>query len=452
MYELNIRTFNANDKNGNGIIENGEEKGNFINASKRLNELANSGINTVKILPVLPVSKTHAIGTAGSLFAPSEFNKINPQLKKNNAYEEMRNFINECHKKNMRVVVDLPAYAGYDLYRRNPNLFLKDNSGKPIAPNGQKDVLILDAGKENSINPQVYKLYEDFIKMMLDLSVDGIAVSMPETKPYSFWHKLITKTREYDSEMLFLAQTNPKDTNVDKLLEAGFDGYTGYYKNIQDIHSELYETIKNDISQKNVAVTANYASYDVVNPTIKHGANYSKQLIWIYATLPLNISYVDGFSTGDNYMYPLSNKKASSSLTDDNMYTMKRGMLDIYNFSRKPEGSDFDIYSEFVMANKTKTFFAEPISKGIFSILKTSNPNVISYARCYNKVTIILIANTSTSKIEKVKIKVPKINADTYVVPMKVSTNIPLIKKGEVIMDLDPLETQALLIQNFDIK
>ena len=83
IYELNIRTFNANDKNGNGIIEfdQDEESGNFINAIDRLDELKNNNINTIHVQPITPIGKTKALGTAGSLYAAAGFDSINPQLK-----------------------------------------------------------------------------------------------------------------------------------------------------------------------------------------------------------------------------------------------------------------------------------------------------------------------------------------------------------------------------------
>ena len=44
ILEVNIRTFNAQDKNGNDIIEadKGEVSGNFVNAISRLDELKDS--------------------------------------------------------------------------------------------------------------------------------------------------------------------------------------------------------------------------------------------------------------------------------------------------------------------------------------------------------------------------------------------------------------------------
>ena len=75
IYSLNIRTFNADDKDGNGIIQfsRGETSGSFINAIERLDELKSLGINTVHLLPVTPVGKIKALGTAGSLYSLSDF-------------------------------------------------------------------------------------------------------------------------------------------------------------------------------------------------------------------------------------------------------------------------------------------------------------------------------------------------------------------------------------------
>ena len=58
---VNIRTFNAKDKNGNEIIDSGEESGNFINAIERLDEIKSHGINVLHLLPVTPVGKLKAL-------------------------------------------------------------------------------------------------------------------------------------------------------------------------------------------------------------------------------------------------------------------------------------------------------------------------------------------------------------------------------------------------------
>ena len=133
---VNIRTFNANDKNNNEIIEieKGETPGNFVNAVQRLDGLKKLGINTIHLLPITPVGKVKAIGTAGSLYAISSFNEINPQLddKTNNltVKQEAANFIRECHKRGIRVIIDLPSCGSYDMYLANPNLFETDTAAR----------------------------------------------------------------------------------------------------------------------------------------------------------------------------------------------------------------------------------------------------------------------------------------------------------------------------------
>ena len=78
IYELNMRTFNANDLNGNGIIElnKGETRGNFLNAIDRLDELKDLGINAIHVMPINPVGTKQALGTAGSLYSMKEIGVI----------------------------------------------------------------------------------------------------------------------------------------------------------------------------------------------------------------------------------------------------------------------------------------------------------------------------------------------------------------------------------------
>src|SRR5574344_2699513 len=81
IYELNIRTFGAKDKNDDGIIDEtkGETRGTFLNAIPYLDDLVKLGVNTIHLLPITPVGKTKALGTAGSLYAAASFSEINPQ-------------------------------------------------------------------------------------------------------------------------------------------------------------------------------------------------------------------------------------------------------------------------------------------------------------------------------------------------------------------------------------
>ena len=162
IYEINLRTFGAQDINKDGIIEfsDGEESGTFLNAIPRLDELAQKGINTIHVLPITPVGKTKALGTAGSLYSASSFNTINPQLVSDksalSAQAQAKKFINEAHKKGISVIIDLPSCGSYDLYMERPELFVKDKTGQPVIPADWTDVRLLNAGPETAINQEVY--------------------------------------------------------------------------------------------------------------------------------------------------------------------------------------------------------------------------------------------------------------------------------------------------------
>ncbi|HNW26355.1 MAG TPA: hypothetical protein PKI94_06140, partial [Candidatus Gastranaerophilaceae bacterium] len=193
IYAVNIRTFGAKDLDRNGIIEEnlGEESGNFTNAINRLDDLKASGVNTILLMPITPTGKIKALGTAGSLYAAASFNEINPQLKTPNSKlsidDEAKNFINECHKRKIRVIVDLPCCGAYDLYLKRPELFKKDKAQNPIVPVDWTDVRLLNAGDEQNINQDVYSLYAQFVDMALALGIDGIRADVPALKPAAFW-------------------------------------------------------------------------------------------------------------------------------------------------------------------------------------------------------------------------------------------------------------------------
>ncbi len=74
------RTMNAQDFDGNGLDSGNEIKGNLVNAVGRLDEIKALGMNTLHILPIHPPGKTEAMGTAGSVYAPDDLLKIDPEL------------------------------------------------------------------------------------------------------------------------------------------------------------------------------------------------------------------------------------------------------------------------------------------------------------------------------------------------------------------------------------
>lgn len=471
IYTINIRSFNAKDANCDGIIDETEERGNFLNAIDRLDELSASGVNVIRLLPITPVGKVKALGTAGSLFAPSSFNDINPQLKAKNSNlsleAEMQKFVSECHKRNIGVIVDLPCCGSYDLYLQHPELFKKDADLNPIVPADWTDVRLLDAGTNTQINMDVYNLYASFIDFVTNEGFDGIVADVASSKTSSFWKNLISETKGRNPQFLFLAEASPYDksisqyaefTTLDKLLDAGFDGcYSGYtdFKNWQTAN-ELFSAVNKTIKlQKKYLGTKSFVSdlntHNQISPILINGPQLSDMILWLNATLPINAHYVDGFSAGDDYIYFWTNKKARKTYTDDDYYFTHRGQLDIFNFSRRPQGKYVDLFKDFILSNRVKIATRDILSNGNFVQLRTNSPNVFSYARSANSQTIVVIGNLNFKNMQNVNISVPRLSKNVLSVPIKIKS-IPTLSNGKISTTLSPGEVQVLMFNSFDIK
>ncbi|MBQ3819679.1 hypothetical protein II810_04450 [bacterium] len=468
IYEINIRTFGAQDKNKDGIIDlTTEESGNFINAIPKLNILAQKGVNTIHVLPITPVGKTKALGTAGSLYSVSSFNTINPQLANKKVNMPIKNqaikFINEAHSKGLRVILDLPSCASYDLYLKRPELFVKDKSGEPVIPADWTDVRLLNGGDEQTVNSDVYSAYKSFVDMAIELGADGIRADVAPIKPAKFWEDLIKYSRTKDPQFLWLAEAYDNQdkisdyaplTTSDKLLEAGFDGYYGSFASFKDMKTakEFTDLVVNTNAKlakypdKKSAI-GSFTTHDEMSPILVNGAKLSEMMMWLNATLPFNSYSTDGFDTGDNYIYMWANKKALKTYTDDDIYFVHRGKVDIFNFSRAPGGNDTNLSDNFVFANNFKSKNFQIIQSGVFTPLKTSKPSVFAYTMSYKDTAVIVIGNLDFRAETDVKVTVPKLSSKDSIVPIKIES-IPLIKKGTIETTLKAGEIIVLLLND----
>ena len=469
---INIRNFNSEDTNGNGVIDENEIRGNFINAIKRLDEIKALGINTLHILPITPVGKLKALGTAGSLYSISDFDKINEQLidktSKHSPKEQAKLFIDECHKREIKVIVDLPSCGSYDLFLKKPELFIKDEKLLSVVPADWTDVRLLNTGSNENLNEDLVNIHKKFIDMAFEIGADGIRADVATIKPYKFWEEIIGYARESNPEFLFLAEASdswresPSEyaqfTPYDKLLEAGFDGYYGSFFNLKNwkSSSDLYNHVKFNRKlltsyDEGKSAILSFTTHDELSPVLIHGENFSKMICWLEGTLPYNPYIIDGFTTGDDYIYPLENSKAAKTETDDDVYFVHRGKLDIFNFSRRPGGKCTSIKDDYVKAISFRRNNFDLITLGDFVPLKTNYENIFAYARSYAGKTAIVIGNLDYENIyRKVMIKIPGLNRRQKITVITGGSAIK-IYRGKLFSDLPPGGIKVLLIDNFSL-
>ena len=175
-------------------------------------------------------------------------------------------------------------------------------------------------------------------------------------------------------------------------------------------------------------------------------------VIWLNATLPINSYSIDGFATGDNYIYFWANKKADKTFTDDEYYFAHRGKMDIFNFSRRPGGRSNNLSEQFDAANKFKLYMSSVLNNGNIHIFKTSSSSVFAYAISYSKQTVLVVGNLNSRVQQEVEFKLPKFDADTkMLMPLKL-INVPHVEKNKFKTTLYPDEIQVYMIEDYEIK
>ena len=461
---INIRTFNAQDVNRNEIIDEDEISGNFLNAIDRLDEIANLGFNTLHALPITPVGRLKALGTAGSVYSAADFWSINPQLvdkdSKLSDIEQAKKFIDECHKRNIRVIIDLPSCGAYDLFLTHPELFIKDSRQCSIVPTDWTDVRLLNVGTNKKLNQDVLDAHKKFVDMVLKIGADGIRADVATIKPAAFWQEIIKYTRSKDPEFMFLAEASDSwreppsiyasFTPYDKLLQAGFDGYYGSFFNLKDWNAKQFiEHIKFnqkllDSYKEPKSVILSFSTHDEVSPILLHGEDFSIMIAWLNATLPFNAYCVDGFFNGDSYLYPWANTKAQDTETDDIYYFVHRGKIDLFNFSRKPGGDNDKILYNFKNAAAFRINNSDLIAKGNFTPLKTDNEKVFAFRRDLNKKSIIVIGNLDFKNPQyKITIKAPGVRKKNDFAILTGNENIKTAR-NKIFTDMDAGEIKVI--------
>lgn len=478
-----IRNFGAEDKTGNELLREGDIRGNFNNAVNRLDEMKKLGINTLHVLPVNPPGKQNAMGTAGSVYAPADFLKIDPALDDPNdpkdVKEEFRNFINECHKRGISVMLDLPSCASYDLFLARPELMAFEKDGTPKTPQGWNDIRMFNPWKDESkreLNPDLLQMHKDFVDMCIDLGVDGIRADVARTKPTEFWDILTTYSRQRDPEFAWLAESYTYEDaspmlnmNYDRpqdSLRAGFDSYYGQYHIFHEWHkaSDLINYVKDNINmskelEPGKSLIGSFGTHDDISIMNHGGVTYANLVSGIQATLPmLNPYYFDGYQTGDEYLYDFEGTTDKKTDTDSEECTVHRGRPDIFNFSRPLIGKHPEV-GDFMKATlDVREEYKDIIEKGSFiplPVKNNKNDQIIAYARYLNGRTLIVIANRDVNARQGGTIEIPGLSGFqklNNLFPTTGEQSILQADEGKINVDLGPGRIHLFEVNTPDIE
>lgn len=467
MMAIVPRTFTAKDLNGDDIVvlKEGEKNGTFLSAIDRLDELKNDGINTIHILPIHPMGKKNAQGTAGSLYAPEKFVNddghlaIDPMLIDKNdprtPDEQFKALIDECHKRNIKVMLDLPSCASVDMFEAEPELMAYGRNGEEKTPQGWTDIRMFEPWADEAdrtLNPALMEMHKQFVDSCIDLGIDGIRADVARAKPTEFWDELISYSHKKDPEFAWLAESytyecaspmiNMPYDRPEDLLNAGFDEYYGQYHIFHDWRnaSEFNDYIKFnlDLSHKLPAgksVIGSFLTHDDSSSMIHGGENFCKLTTILQSTIPMcNPYYIDGFQTGDYYDYQYRNKDNVETWTTKAdpktgeqvpKYDMNehRYRLALFNISRQPGGDCPDIERVMKGAMEMRAKNLDVLADRNSSFIELDkredkNDQIITYARHNNGRTILVVANKNPNRNVSGIIEIPGLKADQKLVNM----------------------------------
>ena len=463
------RTFNSKDLNNNEFIDGSEQSGTFLNAIERLDEMKSLGINTLHLLPINPPGKNCAKGTAGSVYAPEDLLKLDPMLIDKNDprsdVEQFKAFVDACHDRDIKVMVDLPSCASYDLYNSKPELMAKERNGMPKTPQGWEDIRMFqpweDEGKR-TLNPKLLEYHRKFVDLMIDAGVDGIRADVARAKPVEFWDIIIPYSRKRDPEFGWLAesytyedaspQANMPYDRPEDSLRAGFDVYYGQYhifhewSTAKELHDYVIDNL--DMSyrvERGKSLIGSFATHDDISPMFHGGEIYCNLTSGLQATLPmLNPYFVDGFQSGDYYDYSYRGNHYTETMTDKHEMEVHWGKLDIFNISRKPGGKEPQI-GDFMRASlKLRDNYSHILKRGSYIVLDKKQDKldqVIAFARHRKGKTLLVLANKNVNRNVACKVQVPTLQENQKLVnllPKYGQESTFQVSKGEIAVDLAP--------------
>ncbi len=464
------RTFSAEDYNGNDYIEEGEEIGTFLKGINRLDEIKEAGFNTLHILPIHTPGKLKAMGTAGSVYAPKDMLSIDPNLIEpddpRTDKEQFKAFIDACHERGIRVMLDLPSCASYELFMNRPELMAMEADGLAKTPQGWNDIRMFQPWEDEGrriLNPSLVNLHKQYVDMCVELGIDGIRADVARAKPVEFWDIIIPYSHSKDPQFGWLAETytyedaspqanmmhdRPKD-----LLRAGFDSYYGQYHLFPEWETatELIDYVKYNLNMsyemgERKSLIGSFASHDDISPMFHGSADYCNLVSGLQAVLPMtNPYYVDGYQTGDYYLYRYEDMfNPLVTDTDSAEMTVHRGRLDIFNKSKRPGGNHPEVSSFLRETFNLREKYKDLILDGSFIELNKwgdKNDQLVTFARHKDGKTLLVVANKNVNRSIAGIIEVPTMKKEqelNNILPSYGKESILQVRDNELRVDIAP--------------
>ncbi|MBU1097016.1 MAG: alpha-amylase [Bacteroidetes bacterium] len=218
MYEINFRAFS--------------ESGDFKGVTNKLDHIKSLGVNVIWLMPIHPIGVKNSVN---SPYSVKNYKDVNPEF---GSTEDLRNLINESHKKDMSVIIDWVAnHTAWDNpWIANKDWYTRNAAGDIIIPPGTnwQDVADLNYDDKNMRLAMI-----DAMKYWVtEFSIDGFRCDAADFVPYSFWTQAIDTLENIKGRRLILLA---EGSRIDHFT-AGFQmNYSwDFFNKLKDVYLNMY--------------------------------------------------------------------------------------------------------------------------------------------------------------------------------------------------------------------
>jgi len=219
------------------------QSGTFATAAQRLPAVADMGFDVVYLPPIHPIGRAFRKGPNNTLNpGPNDpgvpwaigapeggHDTVHPDL---GTMADFDAFVARARELGLEIALDLALQASPDhpWVREHPEWFTVRPDGS-IAyaenpPKKYQDIYPINFDNDpEGIFAEVLRI----VHLWMDHGVRIFRVDNPHTKPVSFWHRLLTKIRSTDPDVIFLAEAFTRPAMMHTLGKVGFQQSYTYF-------------------------------------------------------------------------------------------------------------------------------------------------------------------------------------------------------------------------------
>lgn len=239
LYEVNIRQYT--------------EEGTFAAFEKHLDRLKETGINTLWLMPIHPISETKRKGTLGSYYSVTDYKAVNPEF---GTIDDFKHLMTAAHDKGFKVILDWVAnHTGWDnaWITEHKDWYKTNNKGEIQSPYDWTDTAQLDYNN--------FEMRAEMIKCMQywveEMGVDGFRCDHASGVPVTFWNAATYKLKSVNSEILMLAEAGGNAVLTQYAFDSCYnDALYGQSKSVKS--GVAVSTIKQSMQPSDIYVEGSF--------------------------------------------------------------------------------------------------------------------------------------------------------------------------------------------------